>query len=118
MGILQFLSLSLDWIKLNSSIALKTFWVLLFICGVVWAVEFALVESLSISEIILGIQRLSTQRGLLEVIFSNNKIEFTASHTALPRQFVHVATEWKFIASHSHGQEADRRNWCSQRSQL
>ena len=79
----------------------KKFWVLLFTCGVVRAVHLELVESLSTPETILAIRRLSAQRGLPEVIYSDNAKGFTASPTALQRQFGHVAPEWKFIAPHS-----------------
>ena len=79
----------------------KKFWVLLFTCGVVRAVHLELVESLSTPETILAIQRLSARRGLPEVIYSDNAKGFTASPTALQRQFGHVAPEWKFIAPHS-----------------
>ena len=79
----------------------KKFWVLLFTCCVVRAVHLELVESLSTPETILAIQRLSARRGLPEVIYSDNAKGFTASPTALQRQFGHVAPEWKFIAPHS-----------------
>ena len=79
----------------------KKFWVLLFTCGVVRAVHLELVESLSTPETILAIRRLSARRGLPEVIYSDNEKGFTASPTALQRQFGHVAPDWKFIAPHS-----------------
>ena len=79
----------------------KKFWILLFTCGVVRAVHLELVESLSTLETILDIRRLSAQRGLPEVIYSYNAKGFTASPTALQRQFGHVTPELKLIAPHS-----------------
>ena len=71
----------------------KKFYILLFTCAVVRAVQLELVNSLSTSDTVLAIRRFTARCGLPTVIYSDNAKAFVAAPTALGKEFGYLAYE-------------------------
>ena len=77
------------------------FYILLFTCSVIRAVHLELVDSLNITDTMLGFRRFVARRGQPAVVWSDNAKTFKAAKREVKTHFGNAAPHWKFTAPRS-----------------